>query len=259
MAAITPPHDVSESGERNTGAIARVASIAVFLEKRILPFAFFFMAWRELTAVYQLSTQIAPTLEAVSLNFASSLRHLLLFLLQLFVGLMLLLNARPIRRPANLREIVVPIIGSFFFLIYGAVTLFPAPWQRVLIPVGWQPGLAITALVLAIIGYSVSTWGVMCLGRSFALIVSVREVVFRGPYRYVRHPIYFGYTCAILGLALANFSVAMLLIVTLHFSLFVYRARLEERRLADYSEAYREYTKRTGFIFPRFRAPPAAD
>jgi protein-S-isoprenylcysteine O-methyltransferase Ste14 len=256
MAANTPSLDDSESTRQRPSHIAQAAAIAVFFEKRVLPFVFFFMAWRELTAVYQLSTQIAPTLDSLSMHFAASLRHLLLFLLQLFVGLMLLLNARPIRQPANLKEIIVPIISSFLFLAYGAVAFFPASWQRILIPVQWQTGLTISALILAIIGYSVSTWGVMSLGRSFALIVSVREVVFRGPYRYVRHPIYFGYSCAIFGMVLANFSATTLLIVTIHFLLFVYRARLEERRLAEYSQEYQEYVKHTGFIFPRFRTSP---
>jgi len=37
----------------------------------------------------------------------------------------------------------------------------------------------------------------------------------------------------------------------------LYRARLEEARLSEYSAEYREYLKRTGFIFPRLRRPPA--
>jgi hypothetical protein len=39
--------------------------------------------------------------------------------------------------------------------------------------------------------------------------------------------------------------------------LLLYRARLEESRLSEYSMEYREYRKRTGFIFPRFRRPGA--
>jgi protein-S-isoprenylcysteine O-methyltransferase Ste14 len=35
--------------------------------------------------------------------------------------------------------------------------------------------------------------------------------------------------------------------------LIIYRARLEEARLAESSPEYQEYQKRTGFIFPRFR------
>ena len=236
--------------------MARVASAAVMIEKNVLPFVFFYMAWRQLQATLLIVGQGSHNPDALSLHFASSLQHLLLFLLSVFVALMLLLNTRPSRLPANLREIIVPLIGTFFFLTYGALSIFPEPWRRPLAPADWQVGLALAALGLAIFGYAVAIWGVMCLGRSFALVVSVREIVLRGPYRYLRHPIYFGYSCAFLGLALANFSWAILLLVTIHFLLFVYRGRMEERRLAEHSQEYREYMKVTGFIFPRFRRSP---
>jgi protein-S-isoprenylcysteine O-methyltransferase Ste14 len=42
-------------------------------------------------------------------------------------------------------------------------------------------------------------------------------------------------------------------LVPIHIALLLYRARLEEARLSEYSAEYQEYRKRTGFIFPRFR------
>jgi protein-S-isoprenylcysteine O-methyltransferase Ste14 len=56
-----------------------------------------------------------------------------------------------------------------------------------------------------------------------------------------------------MGVALANFSGAYFLLVAIHISLLLYRAHLEETELSEYSPEYREYIKRTGFIFPRFR------
>jgi protein-S-isoprenylcysteine O-methyltransferase Ste14 len=55
------------------------------------------------------------------------------------------------------------------------------------------------------------------------------------------------------GLALANFSAAYFILVPIHIALLLYRARLEELRLSEHSTEYREYRKRTGFIFPKFR------
>ena len=84
----------------------------------------------------------------------------------------------------------------------------------------------------------------------------MREIVVKGPYRYVRHPIYLGYVCIFGGLMLVNASPAILSLVPIHFLLIIYRAHLEETRLAESSASYREYMKRTGFIFPKFRRAP---
>jgi len=66
---------------------------------------------------------------------------------------------------------------------------------------------------------------------------------------------YLGYILMLLGLALVNFSTAYFILVPIHIALLLYRARLEEARLSEHSPEYREYTKRTGFIFPRLRRP----
>lgn len=63
---------------------------------------------------------------------------------------------------------------------------------------------------------------------------------------------YSGYLCFLAGFALANFSAAFFILVPLHMFLLLYRARLEEERLAACSPEYAEYRKRTGFIFPKF-------
>jgi hypothetical protein len=74
-------------------------------------------------------------------------------------------------------------------------------------------------------------------------------VILDGPYQWVRHPMYLGYICMLAGLALANYSVAYFSLVPIHMVLLLYRARLEESRLSEYSMEYREYRKRTGFKF----------
>jgi protein-S-isoprenylcysteine O-methyltransferase Ste14 len=99
----------------------------------------------------------------------------------------------------------------------------------------------------------------MYLGRSFGIFVSVREIVLRGPYHYVRHPIYLGYIFIWAGLVLANRSVAIVILVAIHTALLIYRARLEEEMLAEASPAYREYMTHTGFLFPKLRRRPSAD
>jgi protein-S-isoprenylcysteine O-methyltransferase Ste14 len=66
---------------------------------------------------------------------------------------------------------------------------------------------------------------------------------------------YLGYICMLIGLALVNFSAAYFILIPIHIALLLYRARLEEARLSEYSAEYREYQKRTGFVFPKLRRP----
>jgi protein-S-isoprenylcysteine O-methyltransferase Ste14 len=109
---------------------------------------------------------------------------------------------------------------------------------------------------LAIVGYGIALWGISYLRRSFALMVAVREVVSGGPYAYVRHPMYLGYIFELSGLVLASCSLGMLLAAAGFICLMVVRARLEEGRLIEVSPEYRDYMKRTGFLFPRFHRTP---
>jgi len=119
----------------------------------------------------------------------------------------------------------------------------------------WQTPLIVIGLFLGLMGPAVAIWAVLYLGRSFGVFVVVRKAILDGPYQWVRHPMYLGYIFMLAGLVLANFSVAYIILVSIHIALLLYRARLEEARLSEHSAEYREYVKRTGFIFPKLRRP----
>ena len=104
-----------------------------------------------------------------------------------------------------------------------------------------------------------SLWSILWLGRSLGIVVSVREIVLAGPYRYVRHPIYLGYGFLFLGLFLTACTARMTLLVSGVMALLWWRAQLEEYLLAAYSPAYREWMKHTGFLWPAWRGWTGAD
>lgn len=230
----------------------RAVAVAEFIERYLLSVVYFFFASREflllMSAAGELSRVGIHGLDLVTVG-----RHMLLFLLQIFISLFLLFNKRPAAQPKTLNEVLVPLATSFFFLTYNSVAWFPPEFRLNLIPDEIQTPCAEAALIVGVIGAAISTWGVLSLGRSFGIFVAVREIKMKGPYRYVRHPIYLGYVCIFCGLLIVNGSVAFFLLVPIHFLLFFYRARLEEARLAESSESYREYMKHTGFIFPKIR------
>jgi protein-S-isoprenylcysteine O-methyltransferase Ste14 len=69
---------------------------------------------------------------------------------------------------------------------------------------------------------------------------------------------YLGYLIELLGLLFASLSLGMILLAAGFIFLMVVRAQLEEERLAEAYPSYRDYMQRTGFLFPRFFAKPAA-
>jgi protein-S-isoprenylcysteine O-methyltransferase Ste14 len=160
---------------------------------------------------------------------------------------------------------LVPLATAFFYLAYDTIPWFPHSWRQTYHPTVWPhpfsfrslPALDATGLVLGVVGPAIAVWGVATLRRSFGIFVSVREVVMTGPYRFVRHPIYLGYILAYAGWLFLVRTPALAGLMAIHLGLFVWRARLEEDRLAAHSATYRANLRRTGFLFPRIFPPPA--
>jgi len=82
------------------------------------------------------------------------------------------------------------------------------------------------------------------LGRSFGLLPAQRGLVTTGPYRLVRHPIYFGYLIGHIGFLLANFSWRNAAVLALLYVAQVIRIRREEAVLAATSGDYQRYQQR---------------
>ena len=86
-----------------------------------------------------------------------------------------------------------------------------------------------------------------------------RRLVTRGPYRFVRNPMYLGGSVALTGAALFYRSPALLAFAVLFFGgAHVFVVTYEEPRLErSFGDAYREYVERTDRWIPRPPGPPA--
>ena len=82
------------------------------------------------------------------------------------------------------------------------------------------------------------------LGRSFGLLPAQRGLVMAGPYRIVRHPIYFGYLIGHIGFLLVNFSWRNAAVLALLYVAQVVRIQREEAMLAASDAKYRHYQQR---------------
>jgi protein-S-isoprenylcysteine O-methyltransferase Ste14 len=113
---------------------------------------------------------------------------------------------------------------------------------------GTAPQLAADALILA--GTAWSVWSMRFLGRNLSVIAQAREVAERGPYRWVRHPLYTGEIVSCLGLALAAGSAAAAALWLGLCALQAYRALREEQVLLQALPGYRAYRARTPALIP---------
>ena len=231
----------------------RAAAAAICIERFGLSAIFLWLAALHLHRILIFSGPEKSEIEGSP--FLGIAREVVQLQLYAFVGFLLLLGRRVAMPPRSVKDIAVPLITTFFYLTYDTVPWMPEVLRRSLCPPGWQTAFASAGLFLNFIGLAIALWGTAALGRSFGFFIAVRTVICTGAYRWVRHPIYLGYLGLTAGLAISQFSIACLALASVHVCLMVYRARLEEARLSDYSAEYREYQKRTGFIFPKLRRP----
>jgi protein-S-isoprenylcysteine O-methyltransferase Ste14 len=112
------------------------------------------------------------------------------------------------------------------------------------------PGRQALADVLLSCGMVWSVWSLRCLDRNLSVLAQARDVVVRGPYRWVRHPLYLGEMVSALGLAIAvNSYLALVLWIAL-CGLQTYRAVREEQVLLRVLPAYRSYRSHTAALLP---------
>ena len=100
-------------------------------------------------------------------------------------------------------------------------------------------------------------WVFSSLGMNVTDTVVVRRnatLVTRGPYRWVRHPMYGCVALVFLALALLTASVLCAALGSLVLAFLALRTPIEEARLVErFGDAYRDYGARTGRFVPRWR------
>jgi len=90
--------------------------------------------------------------------------------------------------------------------------------------------LSVTASVLAIVGFVLSTLSLFELGSSFGVSPANRGYIKTGIYRFIKHPMYTGYAIGEVGLALLN--PLNVLVFALSTTLYWLRTRYEKLALS---------------------------
>jgi protein-S-isoprenylcysteine O-methyltransferase Ste14 len=136
-----------------------------------------------------------------------------------------------------------------------------------LTPVGdaWPlpPAVAAFANALTWLGLALVVWAVLVFGRGvtpFPLPSNRAQLRTRGPYRWIRHPMYTGVIVLMARSALGrrNWIAAVLWAVLVVF--FLTKMRWEERRLVETYPGYSSYREAVPDLIPfGRRAEPALD
>ena len=91
------------------------------------------------------------------------------------------------------------------------------------------------------------------LGQNWSSEVVIQEkheLIERGPYAYIRHPLYSGILLMLMGLALYYGRKAWIIIFVCSLFGFYFKSQMEERLLAKTFPAYSEYKRRTKALIP---------
>jgi protein-S-isoprenylcysteine O-methyltransferase Ste14 len=177
-------------------------------------------------------------------------------------------KARRLRRKAGHGANLVPRerTGRWLRLVWMPLVLAwcAQPWLIMARP-SWrsfQPvtGFALTGLAFAgAVSCVVATAATfVCwreMGQSWRLGIDPEEktqLVFSGPYRFARHPIYALSSVLVLGTLAAVPTLAMTIIALAHLLFLQIEARREEKYLlGKHGQPYAEYQKRVGRFWPR--------
>jgi protein-S-isoprenylcysteine O-methyltransferase Ste14 len=120
----------------------------------------------------------------------------------------------------------------------AVVVAYAYPYAQV-IYLRWSPGHVAspaTGLVLVTLAAAFSLVSLLTMGRRFGVRPALRGLVRNGPYRFVRHPMYFSYILADIGYNLQEWNFVTLLLVLVGWMSLVYRIHAEERVLSQHAE-----------------------
>jgi protein-S-isoprenylcysteine O-methyltransferase Ste14 len=154
------------------------------------------------------------------------------------------MHAGPRAESRTLQKIVITgmILASLGMLVFSAYDhrmgwSHPPAWVSVLGDVLVAAGLGIAMLVVIQNGYAAAT----------ITVETGQQVVSRGVYRFVRHPMYVGNFVMTVGIPLALGSYWGLLFILPSVLVLIFRIIDEEKLLTQDLPGYREYAQRVRY------------
>ncbi len=170
------------------------------------------------------------------LTIADEVATLLFFGLQ---AILFLVRRLPVAKTYDFWPRAVAVLGAnfnFTLLLLPHVALGPV-WSTV-------------SLTLTLGGTLASVVVLAWLGRAFAIFPEARSFVDKGPYRFVRHPLYLTEIVSMLGIMIGFRQPWAAMIVAAAITLQFRRMAFEEEILARAYSGYVEYRRKTARLIP---------
>lgn len=161
-------------------------------------------------------------------------------------------NKRSIYRESGAERLRYSILLVLAFLLLTKRHRLPFPFDVRIIP-GTEAGDWMAG-VLCLAGLAFCFWARATLGRNWSGYITLKEgheLIERGPYRFVRHPIYTGLLVMFLATALAYGHLGGFVAVMVAFASFWIKLVEEEKLMRQqFPEQYRAYEQRVKRIIP---------
>jgi protein-S-isoprenylcysteine O-methyltransferase Ste14 len=109
-------------------------------------------------------------------------------------------------------------------------------------------------LTLTATGLAFATWARLRIGRNWSRMIEVKQnhqLIRKGPYAIVRHPIYSGFMLATLGTAITFAEWSGLVAFAMLTASWAYKARLEEAAMVEqFGAEYERYRQEVKGLVP---------
>jgi protein-S-isoprenylcysteine O-methyltransferase Ste14 len=157
----------------------------------------------------------------------------------LLQAILIVFRSRPVKKAAGFEPRISALIGAF--MPYGL--LF---FQRRELSMMFE----MVSTILILIGSAGAIAALYQLGRSFSVMAETRQLVTKGPYRLVRHPLYLTEWIALIGLFIQFASIWTGLLLAVQFVFQLRRMHNEEMVLAAGFPEYSTYCRNTYRMIP---------
>jgi len=160
-------------------------------------------------------------------------------------------------QPINILLLISEALPVILILIRkpGAVSTHGYAWAIAIVgtftPLLVQPRhpallLEPLSAMLMSVGLFTNVAAKLCLNRSFGIVAGNRGVKRTGPYRFIRHPMYFGYMITHIGFLITHPSSWNIAAYAVTWTAFILRIRAEETFLLEDPE-YRSYAEQVRY------------
>jgi protein-S-isoprenylcysteine O-methyltransferase Ste14 len=110
-----------------------------------------------------------------------------------------------------------------------------AAWLSALLPLGMRiQAETIPGQVALALGLLLGLWSMASLGSSFGISPADRGLGEKGPYRYLRHPMYLGELMSLAGALLGSPSIRNMVVLLVLLGTLLLRIRWEEQAIEGY-------------------------